>query len=91
MRPTRPDDQRQPQYHQLTPEAKSRLGRAAAKNQPRRRRRFRPLHTLLIAPLQRLFVLTVRTMWQVARPWLVPLLLLAGGARLLLWYVQHHH
>jgi hypothetical protein len=91
MRPTRPADQRQPEYHQLTPEAKSRLRREAAQNQPRRRRRFRPLHVLLIAPLRGLFVITVRTMLQVARPWLVPLLLLAAGARLILWYAQHHH
>jgi len=91
MGTTRPGDPRQPHQHQLTPEAKSRLRREAALNQPERRRRFRPLHLLLIAPLRGLFVLTVRTMLQVARPWLVPLLLLAGGARLLLWYVQHHH
>jgi hypothetical protein len=29
-------------------------------------------------------------MLRAARPWLVPLLLLAAAARLALWYAQHH-
>ncbi len=92
MRPTpRPASHRQISYHQLTPEARSRLRRTAAQNQDRRKRRLRPLHTFLFVPLHHLFVLTVRTMYRAARPWLLPLLLLAGGARLALWYVQHHH